>query len=74
MTSAKFKQTLAIARGERPAMTPEKYQETIDAIGMSQVAAAEFFCVSVRTGQRWAWGEVPVPLAVAQSLEYMRKG
>ncbi len=45
-------------------MTPIQYRAAIKKLGLSQNGAARFLGVHSRTSQRWALGELPVPLAV----------
>jgi DNA-binding transcriptional regulator YiaG len=52
-------------------MPKTHYQRAIDAIGLSQVKASDFFEVSRKTSPRWARGEAPVPGAVAKLLRVM---
>jgi hypothetical protein len=52
-------------------MTGEEYREKISALGMSQVAAAEFLDIAVRTSARYALGASPIPGAVAILLRTM---
>lgn len=52
-------------------MSKTKYRESIDAVGLSQVAASEFFEVSRKTSPRWARGEAPIPGAVKKLLRVM---
>jgi DNA-binding transcriptional regulator YiaG len=52
-------------------MTKTAYRRAIDAIGLSQVKASEFFEVSRKTSPRWARGEAPIPGAVAKLLRVM---
>ena len=52
-------------------MTSNQYRKALEALGMSQQAAANFFGVSLRTSQGYALGEYPVPEAVAKLLRLM---
>lgn len=52
-------------------MTPKDYQKAIDAIGLSQVKASDFFEVARKTSPRWARGEAPIPGAVKKLLNIM---
>jgi DNA-binding transcriptional regulator YiaG len=54
-------------------MTKNQYRKAIEAIGLSQVKASDFFQVSRKTSPRWARGEAPVPGAVAKLLRIMIK-
>ena len=45
-------------------MTPTQYRAAIKKLGLTQNGAARFLGVHSRTSQRWALGELPVPLAV----------
>jgi hypothetical protein len=52
-------------------MKKTEYRKAIDAVGLSQVAASDFFEVSRKTSPRWARGEAPIPGAVAKLLRVM---
>jgi DNA-binding transcriptional regulator YiaG len=52
-------------------MKKTEYRKAIEAVGLSQVKASEFFGVSRKTSPRWARGESPVPAAVAKLLRVM---
>lgn len=52
-------------------MTANQYRKAIEALGMSQQAAADFFGVSLRTSQGYALDEYPVPEAIAKLLRLM---
>jgi DNA-binding transcriptional regulator YiaG len=52
-------------------MKKTEYRKAIDAVGLSQVKASEFFEVSRKTSPRWARGEAPIPGAVAKLLRVM---
>lgn len=54
-------------------LTKNQYRKAIDAIGLSQVGASEFFEVSRKTSPRWARNEAPIPGAVAKLLRVMIK-
>lgn len=51
-------------------MTPTQYRAALDHLGLTQVAAAEFLGVSVRSSHGWANGE-PIPEAVVKLLRLM---
>jgi hypothetical protein len=52
-------------------MTPNQYRSAIEKLGLSQVRAAAFLGVSVRSSHGYARGEYPVPEAVAKLLRLM---
>jgi hypothetical protein len=52
-------------------MTKTQYRKAIEAVGLSQVRASEFFDVARKTSPRWARGEARVPGAVAKLLRVM---
>lgn len=52
-------------------MTPTQYKKAIEALGLSQIRAAEFLGVAPRTSQGYALGEYPVPEAIAKLLRLM---
>jgi DNA-binding transcriptional regulator YiaG len=52
-------------------MKKTEYRKAIDAVGLSQVKASEFFEVSRKTSPRWARGEAPIPGAVKKLLRVM---
>jgi hypothetical protein len=52
-------------------MKKTEYRKAIEAVGLSQVKASEFFGVDRKTSPRWARGETPVPEAVAKLLRVM---
>jgi DNA-binding transcriptional regulator YiaG len=52
-------------------MSKTAYRNAIDAVGLSQVKASEFFEVSRKTSPRWARGEAPIPGAVKKLLRVM---
>jgi DNA-binding transcriptional regulator YiaG len=52
-------------------MKKTEYRRAIDALGLSQVKASEFFEVSRKTSPRWARGEAPIPGAVTKLLRVM---
>jgi plasmid maintenance system antidote protein VapI len=51
--------------------TPKLYAETIAALGLTQVGAAEFLKVGERTSRRWIEGKCRIPHAVALLLNLM---
>jgi hypothetical protein len=54
-------------------MTPKRYAEVIEKLGLSQVGAAKFLDYDPRTSRRWISGEQEVPMVVAMLLELMVK-
>jgi len=52
-------------------MTPDEYREAIDALGMSQLAAAKLLGVDARTSRRWASGERDIPPPASRFLQYL---
>lgn len=52
-------------------MTPDEYRETIDKLGLSQVAAARLLGVDGRTSRRWANGERDIPAPAVRFLQYL---
>jgi hypothetical protein len=54
-------------------MTPDRYAEVIEKLGLTQVAAAEFLGYDPRTSRRWVSGDLAVPKVVAMLLELMVK-
>lgn len=52
-------------------MTPDEYRETIEKLGLSQVAAARLLGVDDRTSRRWASGERDVPPPAQRFLRYL---
>jgi hypothetical protein len=54
-------------------MTPERYAQLIEKLGLSQVKAAEFLGYDPRTSRRWISGDLAVPKVVAMLLELMIK-
>ena len=54
-------------------MTAKRYREAIDALGLSQTRAGEFFGFSDRHGQRMARGEAELLPAVIHLLNLMLK-
>jgi hypothetical protein len=52
-------------------MTPTQYRTAIEKLGLSQVRAARFLGIAVRTSQGYALGEYPVPEAIAKLLRLM---
>jgi hypothetical protein len=61
----------ALADWTPSAMTPKQYRSHIKALGLSQVRAARFLGIAVRTSQGYALGEYPVPEAIAKLLRLM---
>jgi hypothetical protein len=54
-------------------VTPERYAQVIEKLGLSQVKAAEFLGCDPRTSRRWISGDLIIPKAVALLLELMVK-
>lgn len=54
-------------------MNSKRYRTVIEAIGLSQVAAAKFVGVAPRSSRRWAAGDAPIPDDVAVLLSIMAK-
>lgn len=52
-------------------MTSQEYRDAIEALGLSQLAAAPFLGISPRTSQGYALGEYPVPKAIAMLLDLL---
>jgi len=52
-------------------MTPDEYRETIEALGMTQGAAARLLGVDDRTSRRWACGERDIPPPAERFLRYL---
>jgi len=61
----------ALADWKPSHMTANQYRKAIEALGMSQQAAADFLGVSLRTSQGYALDEYPVPEAIAKLLRLM---
>jgi hypothetical protein len=52
-------------------MTPERFRETIEAIGLTKTSAHLFFGVNDRLVRRWMSGEYEIPRAVELLVELM---
>lgn len=52
-------------------MTPDEYRIAIEALGLSQIAAARLLGVDPRTSRKWACGERDVPEPAARFLRYL---
>ena len=52
-------------------MTPERYAQVIEKLGLSQVKTAEFLGYDPRTSRRWISGDLAIPKVVAMLLELM---
>lgn len=52
-------------------MTPDEYSAAIEALGLSQLAAAKLLGVDGRTSRRWVSGERDVPEPAARFLRYL---
>lgn len=51
-------------------MTSAQFRQALSALGLSQVEAAKFLGVSIRTAHGWANG-APIPDAVSKLLQVM---
>jgi len=54
-------------------MTPDRFRELLDRLGLSQLAAAKLFHAGDRTVRRWASGDQDIPRAVQIALALMVK-
>lgn len=52
-------------------MKPKQYQEWLDKLELTQVAAARVLQVDPRTSRKWVLGERPIPGWVEVFLEYV---
>lgn len=52
-------------------MTPMAYRNAIAQLGLTQVAASDFFETARRTSPRWAQGQARIPGAVRKLLAVM---
>jgi len=52
-------------------VTPDEYRETIERLGLSQIAAAKLLGVDDRTSRRWACGERDIPPPAERFLRYL---
>jgi transcriptional regulator with XRE-family HTH domain len=52
-------------------MSGKEYRATIEALGLTQVAAGEFLGVTERTSRRWVRGDDVIPRSVAVLLRLM---
>jgi DNA-binding transcriptional regulator YiaG len=52
-------------------VTPQEYADAIEALGLSQLAAAKLLGVDGRTSRRWISGERDVPEPAARFLRYL---
>jgi DNA-binding transcriptional regulator YiaG len=52
-------------------MTPAQYRAAIEALGLSQLAAARLLGVDGRTSRRWANGERDIPPPAERFLRYL---
>ena len=52
-------------------VTPDEYRETIESLGLSQMAAARLLGVDGRTSRRWVSGERPIPPPVQRFLRFL---
>lgn len=52
-------------------MTSDEYRETIDALGLTQGAAAKLLGVDDRTSRRWACGERDIPPPAERFLRFL---
>lgn len=53
------------------AVTHDEYRQTIELLGLSQIAAARLLGVDERTSRRWANGERDIPPPAARFLLYL---
>jgi DNA-binding transcriptional regulator YiaG len=54
-------------------MSAERFLLSLHRLGMTQASISLFFQVSIRTVQRWATGELPIPRSVELCLLVMEK-
>lgn len=52
-------------------MTADQYRNAIQALGLSQTAAARLLGVDPRTSRRWISGERDIPAPAARFLDYL---
>lgn len=52
-------------------MTSDEYREALDALGLTQNAAAKLLGVDDRTSRRWACGERDIPPPAERFLRYL---
>ncbi len=52
-------------------MTADEYRTAIEALGLSQIAAARLLGVDARTSRRWVRGERDIPEPAARFLRYL---
>jgi DNA-binding transcriptional regulator YiaG len=52
-------------------VSPDEYSAAIEALGLSQIAAAKLLGVDGRTSRRWVSGERDVPEPAARFLRYL---
>jgi len=53
----------------RPRMTAKQYRDAIQALGLSQAGAAQFFKVDDQTSRRW-WAPSPVSIETMFLIEF----
>lgn len=58
-------------RGLGAGLSPDEYRTAIEALGLSQIAAARLLGVDDRTSRRWANGERDVPPPAERFLRYL---
>lgn len=54
-------------------MTADEYRNALSQWKLRHKAAAEFFCITVITSQRYATGERPVPPSMAMLIYLMQR-
>jgi DNA-binding transcriptional regulator YiaG len=52
-------------------VTSDEFRDTIERLGLSQIAAARLLGVDARTSRRWASGERDIPPPVVRFLRYL---
>lgn len=52
-------------------MTADQYRDALEALGLTQGAAAQLLGVDDRTSRRWACGERDVPPPAERFLRYL---
>ena len=67
-----LKEEIAEAR-KTQRMTPDEYKAAIEKLGLTQTTAGIFLDASRRTSQRWASGEMEIPLPIKIALTLMIK-
>jgi hypothetical protein len=59
--------------GRQRHMTPAKYRQALEALGLSVYAAAPILGISLRQAQRLAAGDSPVPTPIEKLIGYLLK-